>query len=351
MKALVLAGGSGTRLRPLSYSLPKQLIPVANTPVLVRCLRDIKEAGISDVGVVVNETDTQVRTALGDGSHGGLRLTYIPQHRPLGLAHCVKIARPFLGNDSFVMYLGDNVLMGGISAYAERFRARRPAAQILVTPVTRPSEYGIAEIAPDGSLMSLQEKPQSPRSDLAVVGIYFFTPAVHEVIRTLRPSARGELEITEAISALVASGACVHALSISSYWKDTGRVEDLLDCNREILDGLKPSCDGTVDRFSAVQGPVSIGPHSRIIRSHIKGPVIIGADAVITGSTLGPYVAVGDGAVLTRTTMANSIALERVLIDGVEDVRDSLIGRDAQVLGSRRHRIITGDHSRIEVIA
>jgi glucose-1-phosphate thymidylyltransferase len=351
MKALVLAGGSGTRLRPLSYAMPKQLIPVGNTPVLFRCLQVLRDAGITEVGVVINETDTQIRAALGDGSQFGQRLTYIPQHAPLGLAHCVRIAEPFLGDDDFVMYLGDNILLDDLSVYVDSFLAHPSAAQILVTRVSQPCEYGIAELAPDGTVTSLQEKPQRPRSDLAVVGIYFFTPAVHEVIRTLRPSARGELEITDALQALIHRGDVVRVQTITGYWKDTGRIEDLLDCNREILDGVKPTYEGTLDRATAVGGSVSIGAGTHIRRSRIIGPVIIGSGAHITDCTIGPYVAVGDNAVLNRTTMTNSIAMDRVLIDGVANVAASVIGRDTQVVGTRQHRIIAGDNSRIEVIA
>jgi glucose-1-phosphate thymidylyltransferase len=351
MKALVLAGGTGMRLRPLSYSMPKQLIPVANKPVLFYCLESIRDAGITDVGVIVNAADPHVSNAIGDGSRFGLLVTFIPKARPLGLAHCVQIAESFLGDDPFVMYLGDNIVLDGIAAYAEAFRAQRPSAQILVTPVTRPSEFGIAELAADGSVLSLEEKPASRRSDLAIVGICFFSPAVHVTVRSVQPSGRGELEITDAISMLMAAGQEVRALPVQGFWQDVGRVENVLDCNRAILDALKPACDGLVDRSSEVRGAVSIGPGARVLRSRLTGPVVIGANAVITDSTLGPHVAVGDDAVLDRTAMANSIVLDRARVEEVNGVRDSVIGRDARILGTRRRRIIIGDDSLVEMIA
>ncbi|MEU9891897.1 glucose-1-phosphate thymidylyltransferase [Streptomyces phaeochromogenes] len=355
MKALVLAGGSGTRLRPFSYSMPKQLIPIANTPVLVHVLENIRDLGVTDIGVIVGHRGPEIDAALGDGSRFGVKLTYISQDAPRGLAHTVAIARDFLGDDDFVMYLGDNVLPEGVAATAEEFTARRPAAQIVVHKVTDPRQFGVAELGPDGEVLRLVEKPREPRSDMAMVGVYFFTSAIHQAVDSIEPSARGELEITDAIQWLLASGAEVRATQYGGYWKDAGNVEDVLDCNRYLLDRLAPSVEGDVDDLSELLGAVVVEAGARVTRSRIEGPVIIGAGAVVENSHIGPHTSIGRGCLVSDSAVENSIALDEASVSGVKGLRSSLIGRSASVgtseQGVDRYRLVVGDHTRVEVTA
>jgi glucose-1-phosphate thymidylyltransferase len=357
MKALVLSGGAGTRLRPFSYSMPKQLIPVANKPVLEHVLANIRELGVDQIGIIVGDRGRQIRDALGDGGRFGCRITYLPQEHPLGLAHCVGIARDFLGDDDFVMYLGDNMLPQGIGAIAEEFRRGRSAAHVLVRKVADPSAFGVAELHPDGRVRRLVEKPAEPVSDLAMIGVYFFTPAVHEAVAAIRPSARGELEITDAIQWLVERGDTVRATEYDGYWKDTGNVDDLLDCNRELLAGLRRSIGGTVED-SVVTGAVVLEPGARLVRSQVAGPAIIAAGTVVADSYVGPGTSIGRDCVLRDTHIDYSIALDGSRICDVKGLHGSVIGRAATVDtadgrpdGAARHRLVIGDHTRIEVAA
>src|SRR6266704_3656319 len=272
MKALVLAGGAGTRLRPLTYTSAKQLIPVANKPVLFYGLEAIRDAGITDAGIVVGDTEAAIRSAVGDGSALGLSATYIRQEAPLGLAHAVLVARDFLADDDFVMYLGDNFIVGGITPLVAEFRAGRPDAQIMLTRVPDPRQFGVAELDEAGQVIGLEEKPARPKSDLALVGVYMFTPAVHEAVRQLRPSWRNELEITEAIQWLIDAGRTVTSTLIAGYWKDTGNVTDMLEVNRLVLESLEPSQRGTVDDASELIGRVAIGEGAKVTGSRIVGP-------------------------------------------------------------------------------
>ncbi|MFJ9586617.1 glucose-1-phosphate thymidylyltransferase [Streptomyces acidicola] len=355
MKALVLAGGSGTRLRPFSYSMPKQLIPIANTPVLEYVLRNILDLGVTEIGVIVGDRGPEIRQAIGDGSRFGAQLTYIPQEAPLGLAHTVAIARDFLGDDDFVMYLGDNMLPDGIAGIAEEFAAHRPAAHVVVYKVPDPRAFGVAELGPGGEVLRLVEKPQQPRSDLALMGVYFFTAAIHEAVQAIEPSARGELEITDAIQWLVSSGADVRAGQYEGYWKDTGNVEDVLECNRHILEGLKPAVDGEVDDASELVGPVIVEEGARIVRSRIEGPAIIGAGTVVEDSHIGAHTSVGRDCAVTGSRLEYSIALDGASVTGVQGLRSSVIGRSASVGTSGQstdhYRLVVGDHTRVEVAA
>jgi glucose-1-phosphate thymidylyltransferase len=353
MKALVLAGGSGTRLRPITHTSAKQLLPVANKPVLFYCLEAIAEAGITDVGIVVGDTAPAVRDAVGDGSAFGLKVTYIPQAAPLGLAHAVLIAADYLGDDDFVMYLGDNFIVGGISALVDEFRARRPAAQIMLTQVADPRSFGVAELDADGRVVGLEEKPQEPKSDLALVGVYMFTPAVHEGIAQLKPSWRGELEITEAIQWLLDDGQPVSSTVISGYWKDTGNVADMLEVNRMVLESMPADVRGTVDADSELIGRVVISEGATVTRSRIVGPVIIGAGATVTDSYIGPFTALADDCVISGSEIEYSIVLRGASIRGVRRIEASLIGREVEVTPApnvpRAHRLILGDHSRVQI--
>jgi glucose-1-phosphate thymidylyltransferase len=355
VKALVLAGGTGTRLRPFSHSTPKQLVPVANEPVLFHGLKALRAAGVTEVGVIVSTPGTAIRSAVGDGSSFGLDVHYLPQDAPRGLAHCVMIARDFLGDDDFAMFLGDNVFAGGLGAPMEEFRTHKPAAQLVVTKVANPSEYGVAELDPTGRVEALVEKPVRPRSNLAVTGVYFFTAVVHEAVADIRPSWRNELEITDALQWLVERGHTVRAHPYGGYWKDTGNVTDMLECNRVLLEDITPAVRGTVDPLTQISGSVLIEAGASVEGSRIDGPVIIGAGAQVTDSYVGPYTSIGSGCVLRNAGVEDSILLDRSAIHGVRSVKGSLIGRAADVsLGRqelRAHRLIMGDDSRVEVPA
>ena len=355
MKALVLSGGAGTRLRPFSCSMPKQLIPVANRPVLEHVIENIRDADVSEIGIIVGERAAEIASVLGDGSGLGVTITYIRQEQPLGLAHCVMLARDFLGDDDFVMYLGDNMLPEGIAALAEEFTASRPDARVVVHKVPDPSLFGVAEVGEDGAVLRLVEKPRGPRSDLALVGVYFFTKAIHHAVDAIRPSARGELEITDAIQWLLTHGADVRASEYGGYWRDIGCVEDVLECNRRILEGLRRGVAGEIDSHSVIVGPVVIEPGVRVVRSRVEGPAVIGAGTVVEDSHIGPHTSIGLNCVLRRTQVEYSVALEGATVCGVRGLYGSLIGRSATVGvtgdGKSRHRLVIGDHTRIEFAA
>jgi glucose-1-phosphate thymidylyltransferase len=353
VKALVLSGGTAVRFRPISWSMPKQLVPIANKPILEHVLEGIVALGVTEIGIVVGDQADTVAEAIGDGSRFGARITYLSQARPLGLAHAVRIARPFLGDDDFVLYLGDNVLPDGITAIAEEFAARRPAAQIVVQKVADPSAYGVAEVAPDGTVRALVEKPSEPRSDLAVVGVYFFTAAIHRAVAAIRPSARGELEITDAIQWLIGQGAEVRARGYRGFWRDAGQVDDALECNRRLLDELRPAIAGAVDAASDLVGAVVVERSARVVRSRIEGPVIVGAGTLVEDSQIGPYTSIGMGCVVSDSRISDSIILDGASLSSVRSVRDSIIGRSATVgplgEGDPPHRLVVGDLTRIEL--
>nr|CAK50774.1 dTDP-glucose synthase [Streptomyces argillaceus] len=349
MKALVLSGGSGTRLRPITHTSPKQLVPVANKPVLFYALEDIAQAGITDVGIVVGETAREIEDAVGDGSKFGLQVTYLPQEKPLGLAHAVLIARDYLGDDDFVMYLGDNFVVGGIAGLVDEFRADRPDARILLTPVPDPTAFGIAELDGEGRVVRLEEKPTHPKSDMAVIGVYLFTPLVHEAVRAIEPSWRGELEITHAIQWLIDNRHDVRSTVIHGYWKDTGNVMDMLEVNRTVLEGVEPCTEGPVDAESEVIGRVRIEAGARVSNSRIVGPAVIGSGTVISGSYIGPYTSVSEGCRIEDSEIEFSIVLRDSRVRGVQRVRGSLIGRSVTVAPAPRKpagtRLVLGDHS------
>ncbi|MEV7801315.1 glucose-1-phosphate thymidylyltransferase [Microbispora sp. NPDC088329] len=352
MKALVLAGGSGTRLRPITHTQAKQLVPVANKPVLFYGLESIAEAGIREVGIVVGDTHAEIEAAVGDGSRFGLQATYLRQEAPLGLAHAVLIARDYLGDDDFVMYLGDNFIVGGIEGLAERFRARRPSAQIMLTRVSDPRQFGVAELDANGRVVGLEEKPREPKSDLALVGVYLFTPAIHDAVAELKPSWRGELEITDAIQWLIDSGHDVEPSVISGYWKDTGNVADMLEVNRLVLESSEPRIDGDVEDCEII-GRVVVEAGASVRRSRVVGPVVIGAGTVITGSYVGPFTSIGADCVVSGSEIEYSIVLSRASIQGVRRIEASLIGHDVEVTPApetpRAHRLVLGDHSRVQI--
>jgi glucose-1-phosphate thymidylyltransferase len=353
VKALVLSGGAGTRLRPITHTSAKQLVPVANKPVLFYGLEAIAEAGISEVGIVVGDTADEIREAVGDGSRFGIQVTYIPQEAPLGLAHAVLIAQDFLGDDDFVMYLGDNFIVGGITGLVEGFRAERPDAQILLTKVPNPTSFGVAELDGDGRVVGLEEKPKQPKSDLALVGVYLFTPAIHEAVRSIEPSWRGELEITHAIQWLIDEKRDVRSTTISGYWKDTGNVTDMLEVNRSVLETVEPVNEGTVDEGSEIIGRVRIEAGARVSGSRIVGPAIIGAGTVVNDAYVGPFTSVSEDCRIEDSEIEYSIVLRGSSVTGVRRVEASLIGRDVEVTPAPRnpsaHRLVLGDHSKVQI--
>ncbi|MBA6437035.1 glucose-1-phosphate thymidylyltransferase [Streptomyces sp. GMR22] len=355
MKALVLSGGAGTRLRPFSYSMPKQLIPIANKPVLEHVLENIRDLDITDVGVIVGDWGPEIREVIGDGSRLGVRITYIPQEKPLGLAHCVAISRAFLGDDDFVLYLGDNMLPEGVADVAEQFTKTRPDAHVVVQKVPDPQGFGVAELGTDGRVEHLVEKPSRPRSDLALIGVYFFTDRIHRAVAAIGSSARGELEITDAIQWLVRHGHEVRASEYTGYWKDTGRVEDVLECNQQLLGCLTTDVRGDVDALSRLSGRVVIEEGARVLRSQVEGPVIIGAGTVVEDSRIGPGTTVGRHCVVRYTRLTYSIVMDGACITAVPGLRGSVIGRNATVgagrVGDADHRLVVGDDTRIEVTA
>jgi glucose-1-phosphate thymidylyltransferase len=353
VKALVLSGGSGSRLRPITHTSAKQLVPVANKPVLFYGLEAIRDAGITDVGIVVGETEPAIRDAVGDGGAFGLDVTYLRQDAPRGLAHAVLIARDFLGDDDFVMYLGDNFIVGGISGLVDEFRSGRPDAQIMLTSVPDPSQFGVAELDTAGEVAGLEEKPREPKSDLALVGVYIFTDAVHEAVAELEPSWRGELEITEAIQWLIDHGRKVRSTTITGYWKDTGNVADMLEVNRMVLEGLEPACAGEVDAGTELIGRVAIGSGAQISGCRIVGPVVIGTGTRVSGSYIGPFTSVERDCVIADSEIEYSIVLRGASIKGVRRIEASLIGHDAEVTPApmvrKAHRLILGDHSKVQI--
>ena len=353
MKALVLSGGAGTRLRPITHTSAKQLVPVANKPVLFYGLEAIRDAGVTTVGIVVGDTAAEIEAAVGDGSDLGIEVTYIRQDAPRGLAHAVLIARDFLGDDDFIMYLGDNFIIGGITELVAEFRAERPDAQILLTKVENPSQFGIAELSDEGRVLTLVEKPKEPRSDLALVGVYMFRPSVHEAVRAITPSWRDELEITDAIQWLIDQGLDVRPHYVSGYWKDTGRLEDMLECNRKVLESLEPAVRGTVDADSRVVGRVVIEEGAEIVNSTVRGPAIIGRGTRVVDTYVGPFTSIYHSCVIEQTEIEHSIVLEQSTISGIQRIEDSLIGKEVEVSRStalpRALRLMLGDHSRVQI--
>jgi glucose-1-phosphate thymidylyltransferase len=354
MKALVLSGGSGTRLRPITHTSAKQLVPVANKPVLFYGLEAIAEAGITDVGIIVGDTAAAIQAAVGDGSKFGIKVTYIRQDAPLGLAHAVLVARDFLGDDDFVMYLGDNFIVGGITDLVEEFTATRPDARIMLARVSDPRSFGVAELdSVTGRVVNLEEKPKQPKSDLALVGVYLFTKAIHEGVASLKPSWRGELEITEAIQWLLDNGRTVNSTTITGYWKDTGNVTDMLEVNRLVLESLEPRLDGTVSDDSEIIGRVVVEDGATVSGSRIVGPAIIGAGSTVAGSYIGPFTAIDERCSVDDSEIEYSIVLSRASIRGVRRIEASLIGHDAEVTPAprvpRAHRLVLGDHSKVQI--
>jgi glucose-1-phosphate thymidylyltransferase len=354
MKGLILSGGRGTRLRPLTYTSAKQLVPVANKPVLFYGIEAMAAAGIREVGIIIApETGAEIRAAAGDGERFGLKITYIEQDAPLGLAHAVLTAEPFIGEDPFVMYLGDNLLRDGITNLVEEFRTNQPDALILLTPVDDPEHYGVAELDGD-RVKQLVEKPKDPPSNLALVGVYMFTSAIFDAGKAIKPSGRGELEITDAIQHLVDSGMRVDSHVVHGWWKDTGQVQDMLDANRLILDEVEEHHGGT-ETDSRVEGRVCIAEGAVVEGSTIRGPAIVGRGARIVDSYVGPYTAIGDEVVVQNSEIEHSIVLAGSAIRDLPGrVEASLIGRSVSIARTealpRVFRFVVGDGSDITIL-
>jgi glucose-1-phosphate thymidylyltransferase len=328
-------------------------VPVANKPVLFYGLEAIRDAGITDVGIVVGDTAAAIQEEVGDGSAFGLEVTYIRQDAPRGLAHAVLIAHDFLGEDDFVMYLGDNFIVGGITALVDEFASIRPDAQIMLTRVTDPRQFGVAELDSAGEVTGLVEKPEHPRSDLALVGVYIFTAAVHEAVRHLKPSWRGELEITEAIQWLLDNGRKVTSTTITGYWKDTGNVTDMLEVNRLVLESIESQASGSVDDASELIGRVVVEAGAEVRESRIVGPVIIGRGTRVSSSYIGPFTSIAQNCTIADSEIEYSILLRGASIQGVRRIEASLIGHHVEVTPSPRvpkaHRLVLGDHSKVQI--
>jgi glucose-1-phosphate thymidylyltransferase len=354
LKGLILSGGRGTRLRPITHTSAKQLVPVANKPVLFYGIEAMAEAGIEEIGIIIApETGDEIRNVAGDGSAFGVRISYIVQAEPAGLAHAVLTAEPFLGDSPFVMYLGDNLLQGGMTELVEAFREHEPDALILLTPVPDPEHYGVAELQ-DGRVVRLAEKPAEPKTDLALVGVYMFTAGIHDAARAIEPSPRGELEITDAIQYLVDQGKRVEPHIVRGWWKDTGRLEDMLEANRLVLDTLVARIDGElVD--SQVDGRVIVEAGARLERTVVRGPAIIGAGARLTNCYIGPYTAIGEQCEIERAEVEHSILLEGSSVIGLEGrMESSLLGRNVKIARTdrqpRAYNFMVGDNSEIGIL-
>ena len=354
MKGLILSGGKGTRLQPITHTSAKQLVPVANKPVLFYGIEAMSEAGIEDIGIIIApETGAEIRAAAGDGSRFGVHITYVEQDAPLGLAHAALTAEPFLDGDSFVMYLGDNLLQGGISGLVESFRSSEPDALILLTPVPDPENFGVAELD-SGRVVALVEKPAQPATDLALVGVYMFTAGIHDAARAIEPSARGELEITDAIQYLVDGGKRVEPHIVKGWWKDTGRLDDMLEANRLVLDRIEPRVEGELIQ-SQCDGRVVVEPGARLERTSVRGPAIIGAGAQLTDCYIGPYTAIGEDCVICEAEVEHSILLSGCTVSNLAGrMESSLLGRNVTISRGvrqpRAFRFMVGDNSEIGIL-
>jgi glucose-1-phosphate thymidylyltransferase len=361
LKGLILSGGKGTRLRPITHTSAKQLVPVANKPVLFYGIEAMAAAGIEAIGIIIApETGDEIRRAAGDGSRFGVQITYVVQDEPAGLAHAVLTAEPFLADSPFVMYLGDNLLQGGIADLVAAFREHAPDALILLTPVPDPENFGVAELAPPahagevGRVVRLVEKPTDPATDLALVGVYMFNPSIHDAARAIEPSARGELEITDAIQHLVDAGKRVEPHIVRGWWKDTGRLDDMLEANRLILDNLVERIDGELID-SQVDGRVVIEAGARLERTTVRGPAVIGAGAKLSDCYIGPYTAIGENCRIAGAEVEHSILLEGSSVCDLDGrMESSLLGRNVTVRRGERspraYRFMVGDNSDISIL-
>ena len=355
MKGLILSGGHGTRLRPLTHTGPKQLIPIANKPVLYYAIEDLKEAGVTEIGLILGTNmPEKVKEAVGDGSKFGVKITYIMQGEPKGLAHAVAVAQDFVGEESFIMYLGDNILKSGIKEFVEGFEDSNYQARILLQPVKNPRQFGVAELDDECNVINLVEKPEHPKSDLALVGIYLFKSSIFKAISQIKPSWRGELEITDAIQELLNTDMKVDSHVVKGWWKDTGKPEDVLDANHLILDVLESKNNGEVEEGAELSGRVYIGAGTKIKKnSVIRGPAIIGENCQID-AYIGPYTSIGDNSVIIGGEIESSIVVGDAVIQCNERIVDSLIGNHSHIVSKENnlpkgHRFIIGENSMVNL--
>jgi glucose-1-phosphate thymidylyltransferase len=357
MKGLILSGGKGTRMRPITHTAAKQLLPVANKPILFYAVEALIEAGIKSIGIIISpETGEEVRQCVGDGERWNIEIKYILQDQPLGLAHAVKTARDYLKDDTFVMYLGDNLIKDGVAPLVERFKKNKPDAQILLKEVPNPTSFGVAELNGDGRILCLEEKPAKPKSNLALVGVYLFTSKIHDAIDEIKPSKRGELEITDAIQRMITKNEHVDSHVLTSWWLDTGKKDDMLEANRVVLDEMTDvSMLGDLDEQSRLSGRVHVGKGSILKNCTVRGPAVIGDDCVLENSYVGPFTSIGDGARVSHAEIEHSILREKCqILDFNGRIEDSLIGVNVELTRSQSKpvafRLMLGDDSKVEVV-
>jgi glucose-1-phosphate thymidylyltransferase len=357
MKGLILSGGKGTRMRPITHTAAKQLLPVANKPIIFYGIEALKSAGIEEIGIIISpETGKDVQDTVGDGSRWGLKISYILQDLPLGLAHAVKTARPFLGEETFVMYLGDNLIKDGVAPLVQRFKSGTADAFILLKEVANPSSFGVAQLNGNGRILCLEEKPAKPKSNLALVGVYLFNKNIHKAIDEIKPSKRGELEITDAIQHLIETGNHVDSYVLQSWWLDTGKKDDMLEANRVVLDEMTDvSMLGTTDGDSRISGRVHVGKGSILKNCIVRGPAVIGEDCMLENSYVGPFTSIGDRARVSHAEIEHCILREDCQIrDFHGRIEDSLIGVNVELTRSNNRpvafRLMIGDDSKVEVV-
>tara|TARA_B100000315_G_scaffold257132_1_gene304969 strand:- start:4658 stop:5722 length:1065 start_codon:yes stop_codon:yes gene_type:complete len=353
MKALITAGGHGTRLRPITHTQNKHLILIANKPMLAYALEYVRDAGITEAGIVINKGDTEVQKVFGNGSELGISITYISQESPKGLAHVVKISQDFIGDDEFIFYLGDNILVGGIKKFIDSFSEKKSNCHLVLSEVPDPQRFGVPEIN-DHAIVGIEEKPEKPKSKYAVTGIYIYDNSIFEAVNKITPSSRGELEISDAHQFLLEKGYKISFSEITGWWKDTGKVSDLLDANRLVLESQENNITGDVDSASSISGRVRIGKGCKIVNSRIRGPVVVGRNVTIENAYLGPHTAIGNECRIVNSEVENSIFLERTFIENVSHrIADSLLGMDVQIRGQNQrpvtNRFMLGDQSRVEL--
>lgn len=356
MKALILSGGKGTRLRPITHTGAKQLVPIANKPIIFYVIENIVATGIKEIGIIISpETGSSIKKTVGDGDKWDVNIKYIVQQNPKGLAHAVSVARDFLGNSSFLMYLGDNLLGEGVQQFCEKFNKEKPDALILLKQVKNPSSFGVAQVNKKGEVEKLEEKPEIPKSDLALVGVYLFSPEIHKIIDNLKPSQRGELEITDAIQRLIDKKKIVVSYTIKDWWLDTGKKDDLLEANTIVLDELiERNIEGIVSEDSSVNGRVVLPSNSKIINSEIRGPVIIGENVTIENSFIGPFTSIGNGGQIKYSGIEHCVILDNCKISEIDELKDSLIGKRSVLAKNNSRsknalRLMLGDDSIVEV--
>jgi glucose-1-phosphate thymidylyltransferase len=357
MKGLILSGGKGTRMRPITHTAAKQLLPVANKPILFYAVEAIKAAGIDEIGIIISpETGNDVREALGDGKRWNAKITYIVQDEPKGLAHAVKTARDFLQDSSFVMYLGDNLIKDGVAPMVRRFEESNADASILLKHVANPSSFGVAQLTDTGRIVCLEEKPQQPKSDLALVGVYLFNKNIHKAIDEIKPSRRGELEITDAIQRLVDTKFHVDSHILNTWWLDTGKKDDMLEANRVVLDEMTEfTQDGVFEGNTVISGRVHVGKGTTLKDCHVRGPAVIGDNCVLEDTYIGPFTSIGDNAKITKTEIEYSIVRENCKIVAFEGrIESSLIGVNVELTRGHRkpcaYSFMLGDDSKVEVV-